>query len=108
MTHYSQEIKLQAVQLHEEDGLTYAEIAERPGIRKAERIRRWYSAYRLEGISAFQKTSGRPHKAQNEQETLEQLRMENALLKKFRTELRTAMLAKRNIGSLSTTERSTR
>jgi transposase len=96
------------VRLYKEDGLTYAEIAKRLGICKAVWIKRWCSAYRQEGVSAFQKSSGRPHKGQNKQDTLEPLRMENALLNKFHTGLRTAMLARRNIGSLSTTGSSTR
>lgn len=106
MTHYSLEIKLLAIQLHERDGLTYAEVAERLEIRQPERIEAWYRAYRREGELAFQKPIGRPYK-QPPQETLEKLRRENALLKKFHSELRQATLARRNIGSLSTTEEPT-
>ena len=97
MTHYSLEIKLQAVQLHE-NGLSYAQVAEQLGIRKAGRIERWCSAYRQEGELAFHRPIGRPKKDPSEAETLERLRMENALLKKFHTELRKSMLVRRNIG----------
>ena len=103
MTHYSLETKLLAVQLHEQDGLTYAQVAERLEIRKPGRIEAWYLAYRREGELAFHKHIGRPNK-QPPQETLEKLRRENALLKKFHSELREAMPARRNIGSSSTTE----
>jgi len=107
MTHYSIEIKEQAIQLHEAEGHTYAQVAEQLGIRKATRIKRWCSAYRREGELAFRKPIGRPKKVQTEQETLERLRMENALLKKYHTELRKATLARRNIGLSNTTERNT-
>ena len=107
MKHYPLEVKLQAIQLHEEDGLNYAQIAEQLGIRKGARIEAWYRAYRREGELAFHKPIGRPSKDQAEQETIERLRMENALLKIFHTELRTAMLVRRNIGSSNTTGRNT-
>ena len=107
MTHYNLEIKLQAVQLHEQEGLTYFQVADQLGIRKAERIEKWCRAYRREGELAFHKPVGRPHKYEPEQLTLARLRMENALLKKFQSELRKGMLARRNIGSSSTTEEPT-
>lgn len=107
MTHYSPETKLLAIQLHEQDNLTYAQVAERLEIRQPDRIEAWYRAYRREGELAFHKHIGRPSK-QLPQETLEKLRRENALLKKFHSELRQAMLARRNIGSSSTTEAPTR
>jgi len=107
MTHYNLEIKLQAVQLHEQEGLTYFQVADQLGIRKAERIEKWCRAYRREGELAFHKPVGRPRKYEPEQLTLARLRMENALLKKFQSELRKGMLARRNIGSSSTTEEPT-
>jgi len=103
MSHYSLETKLLAIQLHEQDGLTYAQVAERLEIRKVDRIETLYRAYRREGELSFHKHIGRPYK-QPPQETLEKLRRENALLKKFHSELRQAMPARRNIGSSSTTE----
>ncbi len=106
MTHYSLETKLLAIQLHEQDGLSYAQVAEKLDIRLPDRIKAWYRAYRREGELAFHKPIGRPSK-QAPQETLEKLRRENALLKKFHSELRQAMLARRNIGSSNTTEEST-
>jgi transposase-like protein len=107
MTHYPPGVKLEAMQLHEEAGLSFAQIAEQLGIRQAARIKAWYRAYRREGELAFHKPIGRPRKAEPELVSLARLRMENALLKKFRTELRKAMLAKRNIGLSNTTERNT-
>jgi len=107
MNHYPVETKLLAIQLHEEGGLTYAQVAEQLGIRQADRIQAWYRAYRCEGVAAFEKPIGRPRKDGQERPRLEQLEMENALLKKFHTELRKIMLARRDIGSSSTTEGTT-
>ena len=108
MTHYSLETKLQAVQLHEEGGLTFRQVAERLGMRKASRIEAWVRAYHQEGELAFHRPIGRPRKAQSEAGSIEQLRMENALLKKYHTELRKATLARRDIGSSNITGKSTR
>ncbi len=41
MVHYALEVKKEAVRQVEEEHLSYAEVAERLGIRKAERIEKW-------------------------------------------------------------------
>jgi len=65
--------------------------------------------YRREGAVGLSKVQGRPRKqAESQQAELKRLRMENALLKKFQAELRKDVLAKRNIGSSTTTEPSTK
>lgn len=107
MTHYANETKLLAIQMHEEGKLTYAQVAERLGIRQAERIKKWVRAYRREGAAAFEKPIGRPRKDGHERGLVEQLQMENALLKKYHTELRKIMLARRDIGSSNTTGETT-
>jgi transposase-like protein len=108
MTHYSTATKLEAVRLHEEEGLTYAQVAAQLELRKADRIEIWVRQYREEGEAGLSKKgSGRPHKARTDQERIAQLEMENALLKKLHTELRTPTLARRDIGSLNTTEKVT-
>ncbi len=104
MVHYRVEIKQEAVRLMLEEYLTYEEVATRLAIRKAARIEAWVRMYRQEGEVSFHKPIGRPPKAQAEQRELERLRMENALLKKFHTELRGLRLAVRNIGRSTTTE----
>jgi transposase len=105
MTHYPVATKLEAVRLHEEEGLTYTQVAAELGLRKADRIEIWTRQYRKEGEAGLSKKgSGRPRKARTDQERIAQLEMENALLKKLHTELRTGMLARRDIGSLNTTE----
>ena len=109
MLHYRVETKQEAVRLVLEEHQPYAEVAKQLGIRKSERIEVWVRQYRREGLQAFLKPIGRPRKqAESAQAELERLRMENALLKKFHTELRTKVLAKRNIGSSITIERNTK
>ena len=102
MVHYRVELKQEAVRLVLEDHLTYTEVATRLAIRKAARIEAWVRMYRQEGEGSFHKPIGRPLKAQAERRELERLRMENALLKKFHTELRGMRLAVRNIGRSTT------
>ena len=96
--HYGVEVKKEAVRLVLEEHLTYGEVAERLGMRKAERIKKWVAMYRRAGEQSFHKRIGRPPKVESEQSELERLRMENALLKKFHSELRELPLAQRNIG----------
>ena len=88
MIHYSQEIKRKAVKMHLEEHLSYGSIAKELGIRKSARIEAWVRMFRNEGEGSYTKPIGRPPKAESDQRELERLRMENALLKKFRTELR--------------------
>ena len=109
MLHYGIETKQEAVRLVLEEYQPYAEVAKRLGLRKSERIEAWVRQYRREGVQAFLKPIGRPRKqAESEAAELKRLRMENALLKKFHTELRSKVLAKRNIGSSITIERTTK
>jgi len=105
MVHYALEVKREAVRLVEEEHLTYAEVARRMEIRKAARIEAWVAMYRKEGEQSFLKRIGRLPKAESEQSEVERLRMENALLKKFHSELRELDLAQRNIGRSNTTKK---
>ena len=93
MVHYALEVKREAVRLVEEEHLSYAEVARRLEIRKAARIEAWVGMYRKEGEQSFLKRIGRPPQVEREQGELERLRMENALLKKFHSELREQQLA---------------
>jgi transposase-like protein len=107
MHHYPVETKREAVRLVEEEHQSYAAVAAKLGIRKAERIEVWVRMYRREGELSFHKPIGRPCKAESEKREVERLRMENALLKKFHTELRELRLAQRNIGRSTTTKKNT-
>ncbi len=77
------EIKQEAVRLVLEEHQTYAAVAARLEIRKAERIEAWVRMYRREGELSFHKPIGRPVKIESEEREVERLRMENALLKKI-------------------------
>ena len=105
MLHYRVEIKQEAVRLVLEEHRSYGEVAFMLGIRKSGRIEAWVHMYRKEGELSFHKPIGRPRKIETEKRELERLRMENALLKKFHTELHGMRLARRNIGSSTTSEK---
>jgi len=53
MVHYTLEVKQEAVRLVLKEHLTYAEVARRLEIRKAERIEIWVRMYRREGEASF-------------------------------------------------------
>lgn len=108
MLHYKVEIKQEAVRLVQEERMTYAAVADKLKIRKADRIKAWVGMYRREGELSFHKPIGRPLKTESEEREVERLRMENALLKKFHTELRKVQLAQRNIGRSTTTGKNTK
>jgi transposase-like protein len=108
MLHYKVEIKQEAVRLVLEEHLTYAAVAAKLAIRKAERIEAWVRMYRQEGELSFHKPIGRPLKSEAKERELERLRMENALLKKFHTELRKVQPAQRNIGRSTITRKNTK
>lgn len=81
--HYAITVKEEAVKLFLEEGLTYAQIAEQLGIRRADRIEIWVRQYRKEGLEAFKKPIGRPRKVNDEKAYIARLEMENKLLKNF-------------------------
>ena len=108
MLHYRAEIKQEAVRLVLEEHMTYAVVASRLEIRKAERIKAWVRMYRREGELSFHKPIGRPVKTESEEREVKRLRMENALLKKFHTELRKVHLAQRNIGRSTITKKNSK
>ncbi len=108
MLHYKVETKQEAVRLVLEEHMTYATVASGLGIRKAERIKAWVGMYRREGELSFHKPIGRPLKTESEEREVKRLRMENALLKKFHTELRKVQLAQRNIGRSTTIRKNTK
>ena len=106
--HYRLEIKLEAVRLFYEEGKSRQEISDALGLTSGECVERWVRRYRREGEQGFYKPIGRRKKDQNQAAYIRQLEMENALLKKYHTELRRSLLAKRNIGSSGIIEKSTK
>jgi transposase-like protein len=108
MKHYSRELKLKVIRMFYEDGKTRAMIAKELGLRSPREVEAWVREYRQKGELAFTKSSGRPQKIWDENAHIQQLEMEVALLKKYHTELRKSLLAKRNIGLLTITGKNTK
>lgn len=109
MVHNSKETKLLAVQMYLEEGQSQQAIAQALGLPRKELVEQWVHRYRYEGEAGFDRSIGRPRKTpETQQGYIARLEMENTLLKKLHTELRKAMLARRNIGSSNTTEERTR
>jgi transposase len=110
MKQYSRELKLEAMRMFYEEGKTRKEITEALGVRDPGRVKIWLRKYRAEGEAAFDKKRGgpgRPPKKKDPAAYIARLEMENELLKKYHSELRKGMLAKRNIGSSTDTGEST-
>ena len=97
MVHYRAEVKAEAVRLFVEEGVTYQAIADKLGIRRAARIKKWVQDYRREGELGLHKVKGRPRKKEDQAAYIARLEMENALLKKFHEELRKLSKPKRGI-----------
>lgn len=111
--HYAKEVKLEAIRMYFEEGMTQDAVTEALGIRDQYRVKKWVKAYRREGLEAFEKMKnrvrlGRPPKKENLQTYIARLEMENSLLKKYHTELRKQVLAKRNIGLCMTKDKYTK
>ena len=112
MKHYPLALKLEAVQLYQEEEKSYQEITELLGIRDRGRVKKWLSAYRRKGKVVWERErasykGGRPPKRENTEAYIARLEMENDLLKKFHAELRKLERAKRNIGSSTTKRKNT-
>ena len=86
---YRLETKLEAIRLHEEEGLTYKEITAKLNIRDPRRASIWTRIYRKEGIEGLRKPRrGRPKKDRDSLEArIKRLEMENTLLKALAIEL---------------------
>jgi transposase-like protein len=108
MKDYPPEIRLAAIRLYLGGGITQAEIAKELGVRSARQIETWVRKYRRAGGSLSWLSEGRSRKVQNDVARIRQLEMENALLKKFHTELRKLQLAQRNIGQSTTTAKNSK
>jgi transposase-like protein len=105
---YPVEVKLEAVRLFIEGRKSRAEITRELGLRSPGRVEVWVRQYRREGEIALRRVQGRPRKERDEKARIKQLEMEVALLKKYHTELRRSLLARRNIGSSGTTGENTK
>lgn len=80
---YSYELKVSVIK-DSMRGMSSTELMEKYGIRNVTQIETWLRKYRAEGWEGLrQKKKGRKPKT-NDQTELEQLRMENDILKKIR------------------------
>jgi transposase len=95
---YCRELKLKAIKMYLEEGMTQPAITALLGIRDPGRVRQWLHSYRLQGEQAFSSAnrsrSGRPHKAKDEKAYIAKLEMEVELLKKFHFEARRCVVDK--------------
>lgn len=108
MKPYAKSVKLEAIRLFYDEGLTRDQITEKLGLTKG-RVKTWLRIYRKEGEAGLQKPRrGRRPKRENTEAYILRLEMENDLLKKFHAELRRKGLAKRNIGSSTKTGKDTK
>lgn len=108
MIHHPLEVKLEAVRMFYGEGKTRQEISDELGLSSGECVERWVRRYRREGEMGFGRLIGRPRKVWDEAARIRQLEMENALLKKYHTELRKSLLAKRDIGLFTTAGENTK
>ena len=86
---YPLETKLEAIRLREEEGWTYKAITAHLAIRDPHRVKTWMRIYRQEGAGGLKKPRrGRPRKDRDTLEArIQQLEMENTLLKALAIEL---------------------
>ncbi|MFL1471605.1 transposase [Paraclostridium bifermentans] len=90
---YSKELKLQAVNMYINEGLSYLRVAQILNIKNKTQVQRWVSLYKDKGKTAFDEETrgkcnhamkGRPKtQFKSIEEELKYLRMENEFLKKL-------------------------
>jgi transposase-like protein len=108
---YPEWMKRDAIRLYQAEGWSSRDICDKYGIVDQNRVSVWVRQYHTEGEGMFagkRRRSGRKPKKENTAAYIARLEMEVELLKKFHTELRQDMLAKRNIGSSNTTGEDTK
>lgn len=90
MKTYSLEIRMKAVKMFFEEGVTKREILYKLGIQNDTQLEVWFRSYRKYGYEGLKsKAKGRPkqeHACQTLEERIKKLEMENELLKSFLTE----------------------
>jgi transposase len=108
---YPEWMKREAIRLYQEEGWSSRDICDKYKIVDQNRVSAWVREYQAEGEGMFEgkrRRSGRKPKKEDAAAYIARLEMEVELLKKFHTELRPSMLAKRNIGSSNTTGEDTK
>ena len=108
---YPEWMKRESLRLYLKEGWPAGEIRQKFSILDPNRISAWARQYQREGEAMFankRSRSGRKPKKETTAAYIARLEMELDLLKKFHAELRQDLLAKRDIGSLKTTEENTK
>jgi transposase len=93
---YSEEIKVEAIRLHMEEGWTYRKITEHYGIQDKDRIKKWMRKYKQLGEYGLMDQRGRPKEYIDQDKQMKQLKRENTMLKKC-LEIWMREVRKRNI-----------
>ncbi|MVO98704.1 helix-turn-helix domain-containing protein [Paenibacillus lutrae] len=78
---YSNEVRKEAVRLHEEDKWTYKQITEKYGIQDKDRVRKWGYKFRKQGEYGLLDNRGRREEYINKDRYNQQLQRENKVLK---------------------------
>jgi transposase len=86
---YPLEVKKEAIRLFLEEGLSQKEITQKLSLRDPKRVKNWLWIYRKEGEAGLKNPRrGRPKKDRESlEERIQQLEMENTLLKALAIEL---------------------
>ncbi|MCP1357235.1 transposase [Aneurinibacillus migulanus] len=79
---YSEELKLEAIRLHVEEKWRYRQINDHVGIQDKDRMKRWMRKYREQGEFGLLDQRGRRKEYLDQERYVQQLKRENAMLKK--------------------------
>lgn len=80
--HYPQEIKVEAIRLHREEGWTYRRIMEHLGISDRHRLKVWMRKYKQLGEFGLMDQRGRREEYVDQDRYVNKLKRENQMLKK--------------------------
>ncbi|WIV19762.1 helix-turn-helix domain-containing protein [Paenibacillus polygoni] len=80
---YSEELKMEAIRLHVEEKWTYRQINDHLGIQDQGRMKRWMRKYREQGEFGLLDQRGRRKEYLDQERYVQQLKRENATLKKY-------------------------
>lgn len=104
MKTYPLEVRILAVKMFFEEGITKREILDKLGVQNDTQLEEWFRAYKKEGYDGLKpKSKGRPRKAlkdpipQSLEERVKQLEMENELLRSFLSETGRWLINQSNI-----------
>jgi transposase-like protein len=94
---YSDEIRIEAIRLHLEEGWKYRKITEHFGIQDKDRVKRWMRKYKQLGEFGLMDQRGRREEYIDQDRYVKRLKRENTMLKKC-LKIWMREVQKRNIG----------